>query len=53
LPIILATGFNAALNEEDLREAGICKLMEKPITATALAEAVCRALTKDDERLQS
>jgi CheY-like chemotaxis protein len=49
LPIILATGFNAALNENDLHSAGICKLMEKPITATALAATVARAIKKDDE----
>jgi PAS domain S-box-containing protein len=44
MPVILASGFSAELNPENLRAAGICELIEKPISITALAEAVRRAL---------
>jgi PAS domain S-box-containing protein len=44
LPVILASGFSAELTEELLAEAGICELLEKPVSREALAKAVGRAL---------
>ena len=44
LPIILTSGFSADLNPKDLAEAGICELLEKPISRAGLAAAVQRAL---------
>jgi CheY-like chemotaxis protein len=46
LPVILSSGFIANLNREDLRQAGICGLIEKPASMTALAEVTQRALAK-------
>ena len=46
LPVILASGFSADLDRETLRQAGICELLEKPVTMTALADAVQRMLAK-------
>jgi CheY-like chemotaxis protein len=42
LPVILASGFTADLNREQIRDAGICELLEKPVSMTALAEALQR-----------
>ena len=47
-PIILASGYTATFNHEQLREAGICELLEKPVTLMALAETVERALAGRD-----
>ena len=44
LPVILLTGFGANLSAEDLKEAGICELLEKPISLNTLADALQRAL---------
>jgi CheY-like chemotaxis protein len=46
LPVILASGFSAGLDRENLRQAGICELIEKPVSMTALADAVQRTLAK-------
>jgi len=40
LPVILTSGFTSSFNREQLSEAGICELLEKPVTLTALAETV-------------
>jgi len=45
LPVILASGFSADLSRETLQAAGICELLDKPISRTMLAQAVRRALT--------
>jgi FixJ family two-component response regulator len=42
--VILTSGFTADLNRENLHAAGICELLEKPISRTVLAEAVQRTL---------
>ena len=46
LPVVLASGYSAALKEEHLREAGVCELLEKPVSLHALAEVLQRALSK-------
>jgi FixJ family two-component response regulator len=46
LPILLASGFSSAMMPEDIREAGIFELIEKPASMAALAEAVRRALAR-------
>ena len=44
LPIILITGHAPNLTPENLRAAGICGVIEKPVTLAALAEVVQRTL---------
>jgi FixJ family two-component response regulator len=44
LPIILASGFSADVSRETLDDAGICELLEKPISRDLLAEVVQRSL---------
>jgi len=44
MPIVLASGFNATLELGKLREIGIQSLLEKPVSITALSEAVTQAL---------
>jgi CheY-like chemotaxis protein len=46
LPILLASGLRAALTPETLRDAGICELLEKPVSLNLLAEAVQRSLAR-------
>jgi len=46
VPVLLASGFASALTPENLREAGICELLAKPVSLTALAEALRRALAQ-------
>jgi CheY-like chemotaxis protein len=46
LPILLASGYSAIVTPENLREARICQLLEKPVSRTALAESVHGALTR-------
>ena len=46
LPVILASGFSADLDRENLRQAGIWELIEKPVSMTVLADAVQRTLAK-------
>jgi CheY-like chemotaxis protein len=45
MPVILMSGYSAALNDDVLGEAGINELIEKPISMSALGAAVQRALT--------
>jgi PAS domain S-box-containing protein len=40
LPIVLVSGFTADLKIEDLRAAGICELVDKPISITVLAKVL-------------
>jgi len=40
LPIILLSGFTATLTPENLSAAGICQVLDKPVSMMALAEAV-------------
>jgi CheY-like chemotaxis protein len=44
--VILASGFTAELTRENLRAAGVCELLEKPIAMPALAEALQRTFAK-------
>ncbi len=44
LPIILVSGFSADINRESLEAAGICELLEKPISRRSLAETVRRVV---------
>jgi DNA-binding NtrC family response regulator len=50
LPIILATGFKASLTNADLRKAGICELLEKPVAMLKLAEALHAVLGGETSR---
>ena len=49
-PVILASGHTPTINAENLRKAGIFQLIEKPISMTALADAVHRALEPGKRR---
>jgi PAS domain S-box-containing protein len=44
LPVILTTGYGLSLTTERLKEAGVCRLLLKPVTLHGLAEAVHEAL---------
>jgi CheY-like chemotaxis protein len=44
LLVILVTGNSDALDAGSLRDAGICDLLQKPVSLSALAEAVQRVL---------
>jgi PAS domain S-box-containing protein len=44
LPVILASGFSADLDRESLAAAGICELLEKPISRLTLANVIHRVL---------
>jgi CheY-like chemotaxis protein len=48
IPIILTTGFSEKISEEDAKSSGIEKLIIKPITVRNLAEAISKALNKND-----
>ena len=50
LPVILSSGFTPDLNREELRAAGICELLEKPVTMTALQDVLQRTLVKPELR---
>jgi len=50
LPIILCTGFSGKLTEEDLKEAPIKSVLDKPYTRERLAEVIRTAL---DEGIQN
>jgi PAS domain S-box-containing protein len=49
VPVILASGFMTNINRKSIAAAGICELLEKPVSFPALAAAVHRALTKAKE----
>jgi CheY-like chemotaxis protein len=44
LPVILATGYSTAINQEKAQALGISELLLKPNTAQSLGEAIRRAL---------
>ena len=44
LPVILVSGHGASAEVDDLRAAGICERLDKPVSLATLAEAVARAL---------
>ena len=44
LPIILCTGYSAALSEKEVCSAGIKKFLAKPLDTRVLADAVREAL---------
>jgi len=46
VPVLLASGFSSALTSENLREAGIREQLVKPLSLTALAEALQRTLAQ-------
>ena len=43
-PVILVSGHSVSADADNLRAAGICERLDKPVSLTALAEAVERAL---------
>ncbi len=44
LPVILASGFGAEVTPEHLLAAGVCEMLQKPVSVTSLADTVRRAL---------
>lgn len=46
LPIMLVSGY-CALTTENLRAAGICELVEKPVSLAAIAEAIHRVMNRN------
>ena len=44
MPIILVSGFTSTLTQDNLKEAGICRLLVKPVAMTELAEALQQQL---------
>jgi len=46
LPVILATGFKGTVTDRQLHDAGICELVEKPISLTAIAGVLQKLLGK-------
>jgi PAS domain S-box-containing protein len=46
LPVILISGYATELNHEKLDAAGICELLEKPVSVDLLADALQRSLVK-------
>jgi PAS domain S-box-containing protein len=46
LPILLASGFTAELNDEKLKAAGILEVLEKPISLPALATLLQRVFAR-------
>jgi len=46
LPVILTSGFSAALDRKTLRAAGISELLEKPVSLTVLADVMRRTLAR-------
>ena len=44
LPVILLTGVGSSLNKRQIAEAGICEMMEKPVSMTVLADTLQRNL---------
>ena len=50
MPILLASGFNATLSHENLRDAGILGLIQKLFSSITLAEAVQKAFATGHTR---
>ena len=50
MPVILVSGFAPEFTPEKQREAGICEMLEKPVSLAVLAEAVQRALAGAGKR---
>ena len=46
LPIVLATGYKATVTERQLHTAGICELMDKPVSLMVLAAVLRKVLGK-------
>ncbi len=44
IPVILASGLNLAVSEEEARAAGVTEILGKPVSSYKLAKAVSRAL---------
>ena len=44
LPVILLTGLTSTVGQAELAEAGICEMLEKPVSLQMLAESLQRAL---------
>ena len=46
IPIILCTGFNEQINEEEAKKIGICEFILKPVNMKTLSETIQRAICK-------
>jgi len=44
LPVILMSGYSVSVVADSLRDAGICELLQKPVSLSALTEVVQRVL---------
>ena len=44
--IVLFSGFTAILTQENLSEAGICRVLDKPVSITTLAEVLRYSLAR-------
>ena len=44
LPVVLMSGFMTDFNQEQVKAAGVCEILEKPVAPVVLAVAVQRAL---------
>lgn len=47
LPILLASGFSAALSESDLKSVGIREILEKPVSLASLAKTLAATFNSD------
>jgi len=50
VPVILLSGYNSGITEENLRQAGISELLEKPINVPNLAVALQRTIAEANGR---
>jgi DNA-binding NtrC family response regulator len=49
LPVVLATGWGAAIDEADARSRGVAAVLAKPFRIAELRDAVARAMAPPDE----
>lgn len=53
VPHIVMTAFGTSVIEKQLKQAGVLHVLEKPFDIDTLEEAVCKALTENEERSSS
>jgi CheY-like chemotaxis protein len=51
LPVVLATGWGAAIDEDDARRRGVMAVLAKPFRMAELRDAVARAISVRDQGL--
>jgi two-component system cell cycle sensor histidine kinase/response regulator CckA len=45
IPIIICTGFNEYISEEQAKEKGICEIVIKPVNMKTLSDVILKAIT--------